>query len=278
MFFNLLTPPRLPRLPFTRFYSIRRLQNKNVFITGASSGIGAACAREFAKEGSNLILAARRLDRLQALKDDIQRDHQEVKIHTLSLDVRSKKAIDASVADLPIKDIDVLVNNAGLVIGMEHLKDVSEDAYDTMFDTNVKGLVFLTQALLPAMIKRQQGHIINIGSVAGKQSYPGGSIYCASKHAVDAITKALTYELMDTPIRVSQINPGLVNTEFSTIRFRGDKNKADDVYKGLEPLVGQDIAELVTFTASRPPHVNICDMLVFPTAQADARTSYRKKE
>ncbi|KAI8140892.1 hypothetical protein BJV82DRAFT_621527 [Fennellomyces sp. T-0311] len=260
-----------------RFYA-RRLEKKNVFITGASSGIGAACAREFAREGSNLILTARRLDRLDELKKELTQTYSDIDVHTLKLDVRKKQFIDEAVASLPLQvkdNIDVLVNNAGLVLGMDPLVKVSEEDYDTMMDTNVKGLVFLTQAILPGMIERKRGHIINIGSVAGKQSYPGGSIYCASKHAVDAITRALIWECMDTPVRVSQICPGMVNTEFSTVRFHGDKEKADNVYDGLEPLVGQDIAELVTFTASRPPHVNICDMLVFPTAQADARNAYR---
>ncbi|KAG0193504.1 hypothetical protein DFQ28_004837 [Apophysomyces sp. BC1034] len=255
-----------------------RLEGKNVFITGASAGIGESCAYEFAKEGSNLILAARRVEKLQELKQMIAEKYPRVLVHTVALDVRDKQQIDQVVADLPesFKNVDVLVNNAGMVRGVDYLVDVAEDDFDTMFATNVKGLVFLTQAILPSMKARQSGHIINIGSVAGKQGYPGGSIYCATKHAVDAITKALTYELVDTPIRVSQICPGLVNTEFSTIRFRGDKDKADNVYKGMQPLVGQDIAELVVFTASRPAHVNICDMLVFPTAQADARTVSRQ--
>ncbi|KAG0175679.1 hypothetical protein DFQ30_000007 [Apophysomyces sp. BC1015] len=259
-----------------RSYATRRLEGKNVLITGASAGIGEACAREFAREGSNLILTARRLDRLESLKQELSEKHSAIQIHTMALDIREKKNIDKAVAELPVKDIDVLVNNAGLVIGMDHLEKVTEEAYNTMFDTNVKGLVFLTQALLPHMKARQAGHIINLGSVAGKQSYAGGGIYCASKFAVEAITRALLYELVDTPIRVSQICPGMVNTEFSTIRFGGDKKKADDVYKGMQPLVGQDIAELVTFIASRPPHVNICDMLVFPTNQADARTVHRR--
>ncbi|KAI8365364.1 uncharacterized protein BYT42DRAFT_589662 [Radiomyces spectabilis] len=260
-----------------RDYSGGRLKGKNVLITGASSGIGEACAREFAKEGSNLILAARRLERLENLKKELKQQYGNIDIHTVALDVSKKQYIDCAV--IPLKEkIDVLVNNAGLVIGVDHLADVSEEAFDTMMDTNVKGLVFLTQAILPGMKARQTGHIINLGSVAGKQSYPGGSIYCASKHAVDAISRALLYELVNTPIRVSQICPGLVNTEFSTVRFRGDKEKADNVYKGVEPLVGQDIAELITFTASRPPHVNICDMLVFPTQQADARTVHRREQ
>ncbi|KAL9546566.1 hypothetical protein MBANPS3_006601 [Mucor bainieri] len=252
-------------------------ENAQLISTGASAGIGEACAKEFAKQGSNLILAARRSERLEALKKEILQQHKDITVDTLSLDVRQKKNIDTAISQLPQKnDIDILVNNAGLVIGLDHLADVTEDAFDTMFETNVKGLVFLTQAILPGMKANNKGHIINIGSVAGKEAYPGGSIYCGSKHAVDAITRSLIHELMDTPIRVSQICPGMVNTEFSTVRFDGDKAKADNVYKGVDPLVGQDIAELVTFTASRPPHVNICDMLVFPTAQAAATTVYRR--
>lgn len=213
---------------------------------------------------------------MESLKTELQKQHTNTEIHTLSLDVRQKKNIDTALSQLT--DIDILVNNAGLVIGLDHLSDVSEEAFDTMFETNVKGLVFVTQAVLPSMKKNGKGHIINIGSVAGKESYPGGSIYCGTKHAVDAITRSLLFELMDTPIRVSQICPGMVNTEFSTVRFSGDKEKADNVYRGVDPLVGQDIAELVVFTASRPPHVNICDMLVFPTAQAAATTVHRRPE
>ncbi|KAI8387467.1 hypothetical protein BD560DRAFT_486317 [Blakeslea trispora] len=261
-----------------RFYH-PRLYKKNVLITGASAGIGEACAREFAKEGSNLILAARRVEKLEHLKKELLSKHKDIQIQTMALDVRKKKHIDDAFSKLDKKDdIDVLVNNAGLVIGLDHLIDVKEEAFDTMFETNVKGLVYVTQAVLPGMKAHGKGHIINLGSVAGKESYPGGSIYCATKHAVDAITRALLFELMDTPIRVSQICPGMVNTEFSTVRFHGDKEKADNVYKGVDPLVGQDIAELVTFTASRPAHVNICDMLVFPTAQAAATTVYRKPQ
>ncbi|KAI7859965.1 hypothetical protein BDC45DRAFT_495392 [Circinella umbellata] len=261
-----------------RYYAQRRLEKKNVFITGASSGIGESAAREFAQEGSNLILTARRLDRLDALKNELKQKHSDIDIHTLKLDVRKKKNVEEAIDSLPVSvknNIDVLVNNAGLVVGMEPLINITEEDYDTMMDTNVKGLMFLTQAILPGMIQREKGHIINVGSVAGKQSYRNGSIYCASKHAVDAITRALLYETMETPIRVSQICPGMVNTEFSTVRFRGDKEKADGVYEGLQPLDGQDIAEMITFIAGRPPHVNVADMLVFPTAQADARTAHR---
>ncbi|SAM07923.1 hypothetical protein [Absidia glauca] len=250
-----------------------RLQGKTVFITGSSAGIGEACAREFAKEGSNLVLAARRVDRLEKLKQELGERYKDIHVHTVALDVRDKKQIDDAIKSLPsqLQDIDVLVNNAGMVHGVDPLIEVKEEDLDIMFATNVKGLVLLTQAIVPRMKERQTGHVINLGSVAGKEAYAGGSIYCATKHAVDAITKALMIELVDTPIRVSQICPGLVNTEFSTVRFRGDKSKADDVYKGLQPLVAEDIAEIVVFTAGRPSHVNIADLLVFPTCQAASK-------
>ncbi|ORZ21509.1 hypothetical protein BCR42DRAFT_346387 [Absidia repens] len=250
-----------------------RLQGKTVFITGASAGIGEACAREFAKEGSHLVLTARRVDRLEKLKQELTGKYKDINVHTVALDIRDKKQIDDAVKGLPssLKDIDVLVNNAGMVHGVDPLVEVKEDDLDIMFATNVKGLVFLTQAIVPGMKERGTGHIINLGSVAGKEAYAGGSIYCATKHAVDAISKALLIELVDTPLRVSQICPGLVNTEFSTVRFGGDKSKADAVYKGLQPLVAEDIAEIVVFTAGRPPHVNIADMLVFPSCQAASK-------
>ncbi|KAI8337180.1 hypothetical protein BC941DRAFT_426939 [Chlamydoabsidia padenii] len=281
MFSSLRTQPIKWTTPslIKRLYTGGRLKGKTVFITGASAGIGLATAHEFAKAGSNLILTARRMDRLTSLKQELQDTFAGIQVHTMGLDMRDKPRIDKAVADLPesFKQVDVLVNNAGLVIGMDPVESVTEEAYDTMFNTNVKGLVFLTQAILPIMKKRQQGHVINMGSVAGKEAYPGGSIYCGTKHAVEAITRSLLFELMETPIRVSQICPGMVETEFSKVRFGGDSQKAADVYDGMTPLMGQDIAELVVFTASRPPHVNICDMLVFPTAQASARMVHRKK-
>ncbi|KAG0086080.1 hypothetical protein BGZ93_008086 [Podila epicladia] len=251
-----------------------RLQGKNVFITGASSGIGEACARHFAKAGSNLLLAARRTERLENLKQELEAQHPSITVSTFELDVRSKAKVDAVVASMG--NVDVLVNNAGLVIGLDKLEDITEEAMDTMFDTNVKGLVYVTQAVVPGMRARNSGHIINIGSVAGQQAYANGSIYCASKAAVASITRALMAETVDTAIRVSEINPGLVETEFSVIRFRGDKDKADSVYKGMEPLNGDDIAETVVFVAGRPAHVNIAEMLVFPTNQAAATNVYRK--
>ncbi|KAI9341049.1 hypothetical protein BD770DRAFT_399206, partial [Pilaira anomala] len=257
-----------------------RLEGKTVFITGASSGIGEASARQFANEGSNLIVTARRLEKLQQLKSELEKSHPNIHVHAVQLDVRDKKQIDQVISELPepVKHVDILLNNAGMVIGTDPLVEVEEHVIDQMLATNVKGLVLLTQAIVPGMKERGVGHVINIGSVAGKQAYSGGSIYCATKFAVDAITKALAIELVETPIRVSQICPGLVNTEFSTIRFRGDKEKADNVYKGLQPLVADDIAELIVFTAGRPAHVNIADMLVFPVNQADSKTVYRRPE
>ncbi|ORX62536.1 NAD(P)-binding protein [Hesseltinella vesiculosa] len=255
-----------------------RLQGKVVFITGASSGIGEACAREFAKEGAHLVLTARRLDRLEALKQELTQAHSDVQVLAAQLDVRDKIQIKNVVDSLPapFKDVHVLVNNAGGAIGLDDLVDVSEEDIDFMLNTNVKGLVFVTQALVPGMIERQAGHVINVGSIAGKEAYSQGSIYCAAKHAVGAITKSLMIELVDTPVNVSCICPGLVDTEFSTVRFRGDKDKADNVYKGMQPLVAQDIAEIIVFTANRPPHVQIADLLVFPSAQAASKIVSRK--
>lgn len=245
-----------------------------MLITGASSGIGEACARHFAQAGSNLFLAARRAERLSTLKQELETKFPSIKVSTFELDVRNKERANAAIEYFGV--VDILVNNAGLVIGLDKLEDITEEAMDTMIDTNVKGLVHVTQAVLPGMLQRNQGHIINIGSVAGQQPYANGSIYCATKAAVASITRALMAETVNTAIRVSEINPGLVETEFSVVRFRGDKDKADNVYKGLTPLNGDDIAETVIFVAGRPEHVNIAEMLVFPTNQAGATTVYRR--
>ncbi|KAG0201136.1 hypothetical protein BGX28_005948 [Mortierella sp. GBA30] len=261
------------RAPFNHNMS-SRLRGKNVLITGASSGIGEACARHFAQAGSNLLLAARRKDRLEHLKQELGSRHPDIQISTFELDVRNRAKVQQTVKGFG--DVDVLVNNAGLVIGLDKLEDITEEAMDTMIDTNVKGLVHITQSVLPGMRARNYGHIINIGSVAGQQAYGNGSIYCASKAAVASITKALLYETVDTAIRISEINPGMVETEFSVVRFKGNKDKADAVYKGLQPLDGNDIAETVVFVAGRPDHVNIAEMLVFPTNQAAATTVYRR--
>ncbi|KAL7753417.1 hypothetical protein RI367_001192 [Sorochytrium milnesiophthora] len=254
-----------------------RLAGKTIMITGASAGIGECCARLFAAEKSNLILTARRLERLESLKRDLTQAHPDIGVHVAELDVTKRQAVFDAVRQLPqqFSNIDVLVNNAGLVVGMEHVADAKPEDIDIIIDTNVKGLLNVTQAVLPGMKKRNSGHIINLSSIAGKQAYAGGSIYCASKHAVEAITKALSQELLATPLRVTSIAPGLVQTEFSTIRFRGDQQAADNVYKGIKPLTGQDVAELVVFAASRPEHVQIADMTVFPTNQSSAYHVHR---
>ncbi|KAF9398171.1 hypothetical protein BGX21_008090 [Mortierella sp. AD011] len=222
------------------------------------------------------LLSARRKERLDKLKQELESRHPNIKVSTFELDVRNRAKVQTTAANFG--DVDVLVNNAGLVIGLEKLEDIIEEAMDTMIDTNVKGLVNVTQSVLPGMRARNKGHIINIGSVAGQQPYANGSIYCASKAAVASITRALLYETVDTAIRISEINPGMVETEFSVVRFRGDKGKADSVYKGLQPLNGDDIAETVIFVANRPEHANIAEMLVFPTNQAAATTVYRKAD
>ncbi|KAI9203299.1 uncharacterized protein BJ171DRAFT_510302 [Polychytrium aggregatum] len=247
-----------------------RLANKIVLVTGASSGIGEATAREFARAGSHLIVTARRVERLQDLKNKLSQEFPAIRVLPVEMDVRSRDRVFKAIEDLPVdfKDIDVLVNNAGLVIGMDTIENVKPEAIDTMIDTNVKGLLNVTQAVLPGMKHRKRGHIINISSIAGTEAYANGGIYCASKHAVQAITRSLRMELVGTPLNVTSIEPGLVETEFSVVRFGGDKSKADRVYEGLEPLTGQDIAETVVFAAGRPPHVQIASMVVFPTSQA----------
>ncbi|CAG8654384.1 7318_t:CDS:2, partial [Cetraspora pellucida] len=215
------------------------------------------------------ILTARRIDRLNELKQNILSEHPKIKIYTRQLDVRDKSTVDQLVSSLPndLKDIDVLINNAGIVKGMDKIENVSSDDIDTMIDTNVKGLLYVTQAVLPRMKERQKGHIINIGSISGRQIYANGGVYCASKHAVNALSRTLLHELVDTPIRVTEINPGMVETEFSVIRFGGDKARADKVYEGITPLTGEDIAETVVFVASRPDHVNIADVTLYPVNQ-----------
>ncbi|KAI9168189.1 hypothetical protein H9P43_007561 [Blastocladiella emersonii ATCC 22665] len=242
--------------------------------------LASAPGPQFAAEGSNLILTARRVDRLQSLRDEIKAKYPSVAVHVAALDVAKRQDVFDTVAALPaeFKAIDVLVNNAGLVIGVEPLLEAKPEDVDTMFDVNVKGLLNVTQAIVPGMKDRKKGTIINIGSVAGKQPYANGSIYCATKHAVEAFSRALTQELVATPLRVGLIAPGLVNTEFSTVRFRGDSDKAASVYQGLDPLTGDDIAEIVVFTASRPPHVQINDVLVFPTSQASVFHIHREQQ
>lgn len=255
------------------------LSGKTVLITGASAGIGAACAFKFAEQGARLILTARRSDKLAQLENKLT-ERYAVEVYTDKLDVRDEKSVQQFLEDLPkdFQDIDILVNNAGLVIGVEKAHETPGSDVDTMLDTNVKGVLHMIRHVVPKMVERNSGHVINISSIAGHEAYPGGSVYCASKHAVDALTKSLRMDVVSTPLRVTAISPGLVDTEFSIVRFKGDLDKARAVYKGLEALVAEDIAEAVVFAASRPPHVQIADMIIFPTQQAAATVVHRKSE
>lgn len=248
-----------------------KLKNKTVLITGASSGIGEACAKAFAKEGTNLILTARRKDRLDNLKTSIQSKF-DINIYTIQLDVRDYEDIENQINTLPseFKNIDILINNAGKALGTEKIQDGLLENWEEMIDTNVKGLLYVTRIVVPKMIKRGMGHIINIGSIAGHEVYLGGNVYCASKHAVRALSKGMSIDLNGTGIRVTSIDPGMVETEFSIVRFKGDKTKANNVYKGIDPLTGTDIADIAVFAATRPQHIDMQTIVVTPTAQASA--------
>lgn len=253
------------------------LKNQLVFITGASSGIGRASALAFASEGARLLLCARRMERLHELEKNIKKSNPSAKLHSVQLDVRIHTEVEKTLEALPEewKAIDILLNNAGLSRGLDPLQEGSTDDWDEMIDTNVKGLLYVTRAVVPGMIARGRGHVINIGSIAGHEVYPKGNVYCASKFAVDAITKGLRLDLVDTPLRVTAIDPGLVETEFSEVRFHGDKARAKSVYNGMEPLHPEDIAETVVWCASRPAHVQIADIVIFPTNQASAAVVHR---
>ncbi len=254
-----------------------KLTGKITLVTGASAGIGLATARLFAGQGSDLILTARRRDRLETLKKELESNHGvSVSIH--AFDISNRIECEAFVRQIPesMRNVDILVNNAGLGRGMDKLHESEFDGWEEMIDTNVKGLLYITRLIVPGMVERRSGHVINVGSIAGREVYPGGNIYCASKHAVKAISDALRIELVDTPIRVTEIAPGLVETEFSVVRFRGDKEKADNVYKGMDPLTGEDIADLIAFAATRPPHVQINQVVIMPTAQATSTIVHRE--
>lgn len=244
--------------------------SKTAFITGASSGIGHATAVEFAKQGINLIITGRRQKRLDSLKKELS---DKVKVHTLAFDVRDRNAVTNAINSLPedFKQIDILINNAGNAHGLDTIQDGNLDDWDAMMDSNVKGLLYVSKAIIPQMVVRESGHIINIGSSAGVEVYPKGNVYCGSKHAVLAITKGMRIDLNPYGIKVGAVNPGLVETEFSKVRFKGGA-VADNVYKGYKALQAEDIAEIIYFAVSRPPHVNLADVLVFPTAQANSVT------
>ena len=246
------------------------------FITGASSGIGAACAHKFAKNGYTLLLNARNTEKLLALQQELQTTYG-VDVVLLPFDVRDRKAAEHAIKQLPNKyqAIDVLVNNAGLALGIDKEYEGSEENYDTMIETNITALLMITRLVVPGMVARGKGHIINIGSVAGDAAYPGGSVYCATKAAVKVLSDGLRMDLVDTPLRVTNVKPGLVETNFSVTRFNGDKERADKVYQGIKPLTGEDIAEVVYFAASAPAHVQIAEVLVLATHQASGSLVYR---
>lgn len=245
-------------------------------VTGATSGIGRASAIRLAQEGFSLIINGRREERLRQVATLLE--NLGSKCYFKTLDVRVQEDVDAFVSGLPDewKAIDILVNNAGLAAGKGTIQEGSLDHWERMIDTNLKGLLYVSRAIIPGMIERKSGHIINIGSIAGKEVYPGGNVYNASKHGVDALTRAMRIDLIEHNIRVSQIAPGMVETEFSVVRFDGDKAKADEVYQGFEPLYAEDIADAVAYQVTRPPHVNIADILILPTAQASATVVSKK--
>jgi 3-hydroxy acid dehydrogenase / malonic semialdehyde reductase len=252
------------------------LRNRIVMITGASSGIGRACACAFAEEGADLILAARRASVLDEIATDLRGKHG-VRVLVLPLDVRERSAVEHAIDALQDdwRDIDILVNNAGVPRGLEKLFVGNPDDWEEMIDTNVKGLLYVTRAVVPGMVARTRGHIINIGSIAGHEAYPNGAVYNASKFAVDAITKSLRMDLVDTPLRVSTVDPGMVKTNFSVVRFHGDTARAEKVYENIEALTGDDVAQAVVFCATRPPHVSVNQIVIMPTAQASATIVHR---
>ena len=253
------------------------LKNKTVLITGASSGIGAAAARKFASEGANLIILARRLDRLEALKAELEKKYN-INCLALKCDVSKLAEVRNLEKILQKNSVDILLNNAGLAIGTDKIQDADPLDWDTVIDTNIKGLLYLTRLVLPQMVERDAGHIINISSISAHGVYEGGAVYCASKHAVDAISRALRLDLFGTQVRVSAVAPGLLETEFSLVRFKGDADKAKKVYADLVALTAEDIAEIVVYCAVAPAHVNISEVIVWPTAQAGMGKIAAKKK
>jgi NADP-dependent 3-hydroxy acid dehydrogenase YdfG len=254
----------------------RLFSGQTVLVTGASSGIGEATARAFAREGARLIIAARREDRLKKLATMLE-DAHGTETFVLKLDVANHRKVAANLEGLPSgwRTIDILVNNAGLSRGLGKLHEGSLDDWDEMIDANVKGLLAVSRAVIPWMVSRGRGHIINIGSIAGHEVYPGGNVYCATKFAVRAITKGMALDLLGTPIRVTSVDPGLAETEFSIVRFRGDEQRASVPYQGLKALTGDDVAEAILWCASRPPNVNIAEVILVPTAQRSTMVVHR---
>lgn len=252
------------------------MKNKTILITGASSGIGLATARLLGRQGYRLVVCGRRRERLEALQQELA---PHAAVHPLVFDVRRRQDVAAAIESLPadFAALDILINNAGNAHGLDTIQDGNPDDWDAMIDINVKGLLYVSKAVIPGMIARKSGHIINIGSIAGKEVYPKGNVYCASKHAVDALNKGMLMDLNPYGIKVTAINPGLVETEFSLVRFKGDADRAAQVYNGLTPLRPEDVAEVILFVLQRPAHVNISDLVLLPTDQASA-TVLRKTQ
>jgi NADP-dependent 3-hydroxy acid dehydrogenase YdfG len=251
-----------------------QLSNKTAFITGASAGIGLSSARLFAANGARLILAARRIDRLNAERSSF---NSAADVHTIQLDVTDHAAVERAVAALPpdLKAIDILVNNAGLSRGLDKLYEGKRQDWEEMIDTNVKGLLYVTRAVVPGMIERGRGHIVNLGSTAGRMTYPNGAVYCATKAAERSITEGLREDLLGTPLRVTSVDPGMVETEFSEVRFRGDRARAAKVYENITPLTPDDVADAILYAVTRPAHVNISEVLLTPVAQANSLLFHR---
>lgn len=249
---------------------------KTVLITGATAGIGKACARIFARNGYRLIITGRRSELLDDLKTSLNQLFN-AQVYLLNFDIRDKQQVEQAIDNLPSewKSVDILINNAGLAAGLDPIQSGNIDDWERMIDTNIKGLLYMSRKIIPLMIERKCGHIINLSSIAGKEVYPAGNVYCATKHAVSALTRSMRIDLLPYGIKVSSICPGMVETEFSTIRFHGDAKKAQKVYEGLTPLSADDIAETIYFMATRPPHVNLDDVQIMPTAQASSRDSFR---
>ena len=253
------------------------LKGKIVFITGASSGIGESTAQAFAALGAKILMCARRAERLEKLAQTLEFEYG-VAVHYFQMDVRDQPAVEKAVAGLvpEWRAIEILVNNAGLSRGLDKLPQGLLDDWEEMIDTNVKGLLYVSRAVIPGMVERERGHIINIGSIAGREVYPGGNVYCATKFAVQALSKGLRLDLSGTPIRVSEVAPGMVETEFSLVRFHGNAERAGKVYQGLTPLAPDDVADAVVWCATRPLHVNVSELVVMPTAQASTTLVSRK--
>jgi 3-hydroxy acid dehydrogenase/malonic semialdehyde reductase len=250
--------------------------DKIVLITGATAGIGESCAHEFAQHHYNLIITGRRLERLSKLKSEIESKYS-VKVMSLCFDVRNSAEVKQQLSSIPNewKNIEILINNAGLASGLSGTHNGNTDDWDTMIDTNIKGLLYVTRFVSEEMVKNKRGHIINIASIAGKEAYPNGNVYCATKHAVDALSRAFRIDLLPYGIKVTNIAPGMVETEFSLVRFKGDAERAKQTYAGIKALDAKDIAEIIYFAASRPAHVNLNDIIITPLAQAMTRDAIR---